>query len=73
LTKYPRKLLNGYDQAGNLTSVERPKEGEVSEIKDTYAYDGQGLPAVRTARAEGLRRASEERVPPRILDAASRR
>ncbi len=26
-----------------MTSVERPKEGEVSEIKDTYAYNGEGL------------------------------
>ena len=32
----------GYDQAGNLTSVERPK-GEKAEIKDTYAYSGEGL------------------------------
>jgi RHS repeat-associated protein len=32
----------GYDQAGNLTSVERPK-GEKAEIKDTYAYNGEGL------------------------------
>lgn len=38
----------GYDQAGSLTSVERPKEGEVSEIKDTYAYDGQGLRTSQT-------------------------
>ena len=38
----------GYDQAGNLTSVERPKEGEVAEIKDTYAYDGNGLRASQT-------------------------
>lgn len=38
----------GYDQAGNLTSVERPKEGEVAEIKDTYAYDGHGLRASQT-------------------------
>jgi RHS repeat-associated protein len=33
----------GYDQAGNLTSIERPKEGEKPEIKDTYSYDGNGL------------------------------
>jgi YD repeat-containing protein len=33
----------GYDQASNLTSVERPKEGETAEIKDTYTYDGSGL------------------------------
>jgi RHS repeat-associated protein len=38
----------GYDEAGNLISVERPKEGEVSEIKDTYAYDGNGLRASQT-------------------------
>jgi RHS repeat-associated protein len=39
---------DGYDQAGNLTSVERPKEGETSEIKDTYAYDGNGLRTSQT-------------------------
>ena len=33
----------GYDQAGNLTSVERPKEGSTPEIKDSYAYNGEGL------------------------------
>ena len=38
----------GYDQAGDLTSVERPKEGEVSEIKDTYAYNGEGLRTSQT-------------------------
>ncbi len=38
----------GYDQAGNLTAVERPKEGEKAEIKDTYAYDGTGLRASQT-------------------------
>jgi RHS repeat-associated protein len=38
----------GYDQAGNLTSVERPKEGVTTEIKDTYAYDGNGLRASQT-------------------------
>jgi RHS repeat-associated protein len=38
----------GYDQAGELTSVERPKEGETSEIKDTYGYDGNGLRASQT-------------------------
>ncbi|HLM85892.1 MAG TPA: hypothetical protein VK272_06855 [Solirubrobacteraceae bacterium] len=32
----------GYDQVGNLISVERPKEGETTEIKDTYAYNGDG-------------------------------
>jgi RHS repeat-associated protein len=38
----------GYDQAGNLTSVERPKEGATSEIKDTYTYNGEGLRASQT-------------------------
>jgi hypothetical protein len=38
----------GYDEAGNLISVERPKEGETPEIKDTYAYDGNGLRASQT-------------------------
>ncbi len=37
-----------YDQAGNLTSVERPKEGAISEIKDTYTYNGEGLRASQT-------------------------
>jgi RHS repeat-associated protein len=41
----------GYDQAQNLTSVERPKEGEVSEIKDTYAYNGEGLRTSQTISA----------------------
>ena len=38
----------GYDQAGNLTSAERPKEGETSEIKDTYAYNGEDLRTSQT-------------------------
>jgi RHS repeat-associated protein len=38
----------GYDQAGNLISVERPKEGETSEIKDTFTYDGDDLRASKT-------------------------
>lgn len=38
----------GYDQAGNLISVTRKEEGEVKEIKDTYAYDGNGLRASQT-------------------------
>jgi RHS repeat-associated protein len=38
----------GYDQAGNLLSVERPKEGEVAEIKDSYAYNGDGLRVSQT-------------------------
>ncbi len=38
----------GYDQAGNLISIERPKEGEVSKIEDTYAYNAEGLRASQT-------------------------
>jgi RHS repeat-associated protein len=37
-----------YDQAGSLTAVERPKEGEKAEIKDAYAYDGNNLRASQT-------------------------
>lgn len=33
----------GYDQAGNLTSVNRAGEGEITKIEDTYGYDGTGL------------------------------
>ncbi len=39
VTKY------GYDQVGNLISVNRTEEGEVKKIEDTYAYDGTGLRA----------------------------
>jgi RHS repeat-associated protein len=38
----------GYDQAGNLTSAERPKEGATAEIKDTYAYNGENLRTSQT-------------------------
>lgn len=38
----------GHDQAGNMTSVARPEEGEVPKIEDTYAYDGTGLRASQT-------------------------
>jgi YD repeat-containing protein len=38
----------GYDQAGDLTSVERPKEGSTPEVKDSYSYDGSGLRASQT-------------------------
>jgi RHS repeat-associated protein len=37
-----------YDQAGNLTAVKRPKEGETSEINDTYTYDGNNLRQTQT-------------------------
>jgi RHS repeat-associated protein len=32
-----------YDQAGDLTAVERPKEGETPAITEAFAYDGTGL------------------------------
>ncbi len=38
----------GYDQAGNLTSVERPEKESIPKIEDTYAYDGNGLRASQT-------------------------
>jgi RHS repeat-associated protein len=38
----------GYDQAGNLISVDRSAEGEVAKIEDDYAYDGTGLRASQT-------------------------
>ncbi|HEY2282301.1 MAG TPA: RHS repeat-associated core domain-containing protein, partial [Solirubrobacteraceae bacterium] len=38
----------GYDQAGSLISVERPKEGEVAKIEDSYAYNGEGLRVSQT-------------------------
>jgi RHS repeat-associated protein len=37
-----------YDQAGNLTAVNRSAEGSIRLINDTYAYNGDGL---RTAEA----------------------
>jgi RHS repeat-associated protein len=37
-----------YDQAGNLTSIERPEEGEVAGIGMSFTYDGQGLMASQT-------------------------
>jgi RHS repeat-associated protein len=38
----------GYDQAGNLISIERPEEGEVPAISESLAYNGSGLLASRT-------------------------
>ncbi|HET7446293.1 MAG TPA: RHS repeat-associated core domain-containing protein [Solirubrobacterales bacterium] len=37
-----------YDQTGNLTSVKRPAEGEVTEISNTFKYDGTGLRTTET-------------------------
>jgi RHS repeat-associated protein len=42
----------GYDQAGNLNSVERPAEGEKAAIADTYTYDGNNLRASQTISAK---------------------
>jgi RHS repeat-associated protein len=38
----------GYNEAGNLISVERPKEGKTAGLADTYTYDGIGLRASQT-------------------------
>lgn len=44
-----------YDQAGNLTSVERPKENKgAAEIKDTYTYNGDGLRVSQTIGRNNL-------------------
>jgi RHS repeat-associated protein len=37
-----------YDQAGDLTSVERPAEGEAPAIDESFAFDGTGLMTART-------------------------
>ncbi len=41
----------GYDEAGNLTSVTRAKEGETPAIEDSYGYDGNGIRASQTVGA----------------------
>lgn len=40
-----------YDQAGNLTAVERPKSGEVPAVAESYAYDGTGMRVAQTVSA----------------------
>jgi RHS repeat-associated protein len=40
-----------YNQAEDVTSVTRPKEGEVPAIEDTYGYNGDGL---RTSQTIGV-------------------
>ena len=40
-----------YDQAGSLVAIERPEEGEVAAINESFAYDGTGLIASRTTGA----------------------
>lgn len=42
------KTTYKYDQAGNLTAVERPKAGETPAIEESYTYDGGGLRASQT-------------------------
>ncbi len=50
----PKPLLKGgattygYDQAGNLISVERPEKESVPKIEDSYAYNGEGLRTSQT-------------------------
>jgi RHS repeat-associated protein len=46
----------GYDQAGNLTSVERPEENKkpFTAIQDVYSYNGEGLRASETRYVQGL-------------------
>jgi len=41
----------GYDQAGNLTSVERAKGTKEPEISDSYTYDGNNLRQTQTIGA----------------------
>jgi RHS repeat-associated protein len=41
----------GYNQAGKLTSINRPEEGELPAIAESLAYDGTGL---LVAKASGL-------------------
>lgn len=38
----------GYDQAGELTSVQRAEEGEAPAIAESFAYDGTGTMSSRT-------------------------
>jgi RHS repeat-associated protein len=40
-----------YDQAGNLISLKRPEEGEVSAINESFAYDGSGLMSSKSGEA----------------------
>jgi hypothetical protein len=41
-------MTYGYDEAGNLYRVTRPKESKAAEIKDTHAYNGEGLRTSQT-------------------------
>ncbi len=42
--------MYGYDQEGDLTSVERAKGAVEPEIKDSYTYDGNGLRQSQTIK-----------------------
>ncbi len=42
-------ITYGYDQAGGLASIERPEEGEVPAISESFTYDGTGLMASKTS------------------------
>jgi RHS repeat-associated protein len=44
----PSTTSYAYDQAGNLTAVEREEAGEIPAIEEAYAYDGTGLRASQT-------------------------
>jgi len=59
----------GYDQAGNLISAERPKEGEKSAIEDSYAYNGEGLRTSQTISGATTYMAwdTTEQLPPLLL------
>lgn len=39
----------GYDQAGNLISIERPAEGKSPALAESFSYDGNGLLASETS------------------------
>ncbi|HET8814414.1 MAG TPA: RHS repeat-associated core domain-containing protein [Solirubrobacterales bacterium] len=39
----------GYNQAGNLISIERPEEGESPALAESFAYDGNGQLASKTS------------------------
>jgi RHS repeat-associated protein len=41
--QWPLDSTYAYDQAGNLTSVERSRPGHPPSISQTFAYDGSGL------------------------------
>jgi RHS repeat-associated protein len=44
----PSTTSYAYDQAGNLTAIERLEASEIPAIEEAYAYDGTGLRASQT-------------------------